>query len=158
MAFGEAWAKLGDRLLGTVEKLGGFLTKDRRNALTQRQVVIGTYREGAVAVDLRAEIVLGERIPPDVEIFLDRLLVGQPYCSDCSSQLEEVFLDHWVPGYSGWRYECRRCETEVAIDGDELQRAAAGAVRRDYLRCWSRYEEEIRCLTGGKPRRFKLPE
>jgi len=157
VAFGEAWAKLGDRLLGAVEKLGGFFAKDRRKVLTQRQVVIGTYREDGIAVDLRAQIVLGERIPPDVEIFLDRVEIGQPYCPDCSSQLEEVFLEHWIPGCSGWRYECRRCETEVAIDGDELRRAAAGAVRREFGSYWSRYQEEIRCLTGGKPRRFKLP-
>jgi len=158
VAFGEAWAKLGDRLLGSVEKLVGFLTKDRRRFLPQREVIVGTYREEGIATDVRAEIVLGERIPPDVEIFLDRIQIGQPYCPDCSSQLEEVFVEHWVPGYSGWHYECRRCGTEIAIDGDELRRAAAGAVRRDYLRYWSRYEEEIQHLTGAKPGRFKLPE
>jgi len=154
VAFGEAWAKLGDRLLGAVEKLGGFLTKDRRNALTQRQVVIGTYREDGVAVDLRAQIVLGERIPPDVEIFLDRVRLKAPYCTGCSRPMssEQAFMAGLVA------YRCDRCGVRIPTSAEDLRRSALGAIRQDFLRYWSRYEEEIRCLTGGKPRRFKLPE
>ena len=158
MAFGEAWAKLGDRLLGTVEKIGAFLTRDRRKLLPQRQVVIGTYQEDGLAVDLRAQIVLGERTPPDVEIFLDRVRLGQPYCPRCSNRLEEVLVDHWIPGYSGTHYECYRCEIETPMDGDDLEGEVFGAIRRDYLRFWSRYDEEIQHLTGGKPKKFKVPE
>jgi len=153
VALGGEWAKLGERLLGTSERIGAFLTKDRRRDLTQREVVIGTYREEGIAADLRAEIILGERTPPDVDIFLDRLRLKDPYCTGCSRPMrsERAFMAGLVA------YCCDSCGVKIPTSAGDLRRDALGAVRRDYLRCWSRYDEEIRHLTGGKPHRWKLP-
>jgi hypothetical protein len=154
MAFGEAWAKLGDRLVGAGEKLVTWLTRDRRRLLPQREVVIGTYEEEGIAADLRAKIVLGEAVPPDPDIFFDRIRLGRPFCGRCSRPLDKIV--HFMAGQVG--YECRGCGVEASKDYVDLKNDALGAVRRDYLSFWSRYQDEIRHLTGGKPRRWKVPD
>jgi len=55
-------------------------------------------------------------------------------------------------------FGCRDCGTEIETDHDTLTNDVLGTVRRDYLSFWSRYQDEIRYLTGGKPRRFKVPD
>ena len=145
MAFGEAWAKLGDRLVGVFEKLASFLSRDRRKLLPQGEVVIGTYREDGIAADLRAKIVLGEAVPPDPDIFFDRIRLGRPFCGSCSRPMASIV--RFMAGQVG--YECRSCGVESSKDYRDLKNDALGAVRRDYLSFWSRYQDEIRHLTGG---------
>lgn len=153
MALGGEWARPTDRILRILQEVGSYFTKDRRKILPQREVIIGAYREDGIAIDLRAEIVLGERTPPDVQIFLDRIRLKDPYCADCSRPMRSKRA--FMAGFVGYR--CDRCEAEFPMGAGDLRRDALGAVRRDYLRYWSRYDEEIRHLTGGKPRRWKLP-
>lgn len=154
MALGEAWAKLGDRLVGTGERLATWVTRDRRKLLPQREVVIGTYREDGIAADLRVKIVLGEAVPPDLDIFFDRIRLGRPFCGSCSRPLDSI--SHFMAGQRG--YDCRSCGVESSKSYRDLKNDALGAVRRDYLSFWSRYQDEIRHLTGGKPRRWKVPQ
>jgi len=154
VAFGEAWAKLGDRLVGAGEKLVTWLTRDRRKLLPQREVVIGTYEQDGIAADLRAKIVLAEAVPPDPDIFFDRIRLGRPFCSGCSRPLDTIV--RFMAGQVG--YECRGCGVESSKDYRDLKNDALGTVRRDYLASWSRYQDEIRHLTGGKARRWKVPD
>jgi hypothetical protein len=144
-------------LLGTLEKIGSFFAKDRRKPLPQRMVVIGTHLDNGLAVALKAQIVLGENTLPDVEIFLDRIHLGEPYCPTCKRPLDKLRAS-WMADCGHIGYECKTCETEIQKFPAALHNDALGAVRRGYLSLWERYENEIRDLTKGKPKKYMLPE
>ncbi len=134
-----------------------WLKKDRRKILPYSEVAIGTYQTNNLTVDIRAKIVLGESAQPNVEIFLDRIEIGKPYCPKCSRP-----LDYWNASFMAdgiqIGYKCNVCKTECEGDRYEVLDDVKGNVRQNYSQYWSQYKREIDLLTRGKPQRYKLEE
>lgn len=141
-----------------VELAAQWLRRDKRKTLPQREVVLGRFaKDERLLADICAEIVLGETRPPAVELFLRRLDLGRPYCPRCSRPLE-TWRAGWMADFAQIGYRCPRCTTEIEGDDGEILDDIRGTVRREYPQYRSRYQQEIRQLTGGRPQKYRLPD
>ena len=131
----------------------------RQSTDEPQDVTIGTYSTDGLAAAIRAQIVHGDRVQPDVDRFLERLSLGDPYCAneDCSRTFSVVqvctavytrTLYKLIEDTTGiWLgYKCYDCGTVIPKSYDTLRRETEGEVRRNYGLYWTKYQEEIRRL------------
>lgn len=76
-----------------------------KKLLPYRDVSIGKYVTSNINVDILAEIILGETITPDIEIFLKRLKLGNPYCPSCQNTYVRSFNDFQIHRLWRWLYK-----------------------------------------------------
>ena len=123
-----------------------------RKKLEVSEVSIGTFQDELLAVGILAKIVLMESSKPGVEVFLNRIRLGDPYCPRCKRSMDKTYLDPRVPfGPTVTGFACRNCSTAREGDIHDLYQDAEGEVRREYDRYWDGYIEVIRDLTHGIP-------
>ncbi len=131
--------------------------RDRRKILPYEETVIGTYQTNDLSVDIRAKIILRESTQPNVEIFLDRIKIGRPYCPNCFRPLD-YWNATWMADGIQMGYKCSVCRTEREGDRHKVLDDAKGEIRKNYSNFWSQYKHEIDSLTKGKPHKYKLKE
>lgn len=129
---------------------------DNLKELPHSRVTIGDISEGVLSVGIRARIVLLENSQPDVDSFLNRIDIGDPYCSNCSKPLD-IKRASWMADGVQIGYKCVDCQTENDRDYFYVLKSAKREVRSNYDSYWSKYQEEINALSGGHPEKYKLP-
>jgi hypothetical protein len=132
------------------------IIEDRRESLPYSHVVIGTLKRGVLAVDVRAEVFLEEKIRPPIGIFADRVSLDDPYCPKCSRPLAPLHAS-WMADGVQIGYQCRSCLTEIRGTRSDVLSEARGEIRRNYEKYWQNYQNAIQELTGGEPHKFRVP-
>ena len=140
---------------GVISALLNWLSKDRRKRLPYQSVDIGKFKQGILVVDIQARIILEEKKQPSAGIFLDRIHLGEAYCSQCLRTLNTLHA-HWMADGIQKGYKCQNCEEEIEVYREDIVKDVKGKVRRDYQQYWDKYRKNIEDITGGKPHKFKL--
>jgi hypothetical protein len=138
----------------TVSKLNS--KEVTKKLLPHRIVSIGTYKTRGLSTDIRANILLNENVIPTVDMFLDRIYEGTPYCTKCDRPLNK-----WNAGqmaaFAQIGYHCTICETQIKGDWSDLRKSIKAEVRKNYDYYWKEYHKQIEELTGGDPEEYELP-
>jgi hypothetical protein len=141
--------------LSTQAQIASQNPQDTRRELPVSEVGIGTFKDSLLAIDILAKVVLGERSKPSIEVFLKRIVLGEPYCPNCSRTLDTT--------HASWRadgvqigYACSNCKREREGKKLDLYKDVQGQVRRNFDAYWQTYTEAVDRLTGGKPEEFKV--
>ncbi|MDI7261584.1 MAG: hypothetical protein QME90_16920 [Thermodesulfobacteriota bacterium] len=132
-----------------------WLKRDRRKALPYDYVTVGTYKIEHLAVDIRAKIVLDEITQPSIDLFLERISTGNPYCPHCQRPLDEDHLD-WMGDFAQIGYTCSECQTKIKRDRMELWNDVQGEVRKRFGVYYETYKSQVHKLTKGKPDKYKI--
>jgi hypothetical protein len=139
-----------------VELLSDVFRRDRRKVLPHPDIVIGSYRKTDLEVAIWAVIHLDETTQPDLEVFLRRVRKGDPFCPHCQRPLDE-WRASWMEDFGQIGYQCRDCRTQIRGDAAALLDELRREVRKDFLSYWTRYQEKLGLMTGGKHHKYKLP-
>jgi hypothetical protein len=131
-------------------------TVQKKIKLPHSQVSIGTLKTNLLAVDILADVKLEERIQPDVQNFLNRLHLGDPFCPKCSRPLEK-WNAGWQADFAQIGYTCSACNTEIRGDRDFFLGEVHAQVRPKYDEYWKTYKKKFDELTGGHPEGFLYP-
>jgi hypothetical protein len=129
--------------------------QDTRKKLPVSEVTIGTFKDPLLAIDILAEVILEERSKPGIEVFLERIVLREPYCPHCSRTLDTTHAS-WVADGVQTGYRCSDCKTDREGTVLNLYKDVQGEVRRNFETYWQTYTEAIHRLTGGKPERFRV--
>ena len=147
------------RILNTEESNGSYrktITIDGKRILQYSKVKIGEYSRENLKVDILAKINLDNKVRPEIPLFLERVIVGDPYCSHCSRNLDSLHAI-WMADGVQIGYKCTDCQTEIKRDRNELVDDAKAEVRKNFDQMWVLYCNEIKRITKGKPNRYVLP-
>jgi hypothetical protein len=128
---------------------------EAKKVLPNRQVSIGTLRTKELAVSMQAEIILEEQIRPDIENFLKRIDIGEPYCPECSRPLEELKTS-WMADYAQIGYKCLSCNTQRTGTRIDLLKDVVALIRSRYDYYWDIYSKKIQLLTNGNPHEYTV--
>lgn len=131
-------------------------TKPQKEKLPHRNIIIGTYKSKLLSSDIRAKIFLNEKIKPNVDVFLDRVFEGNPFCTKCLRPLD-IWSGNYITDIGQIGYKCSSCKTEIEEDFENLRKSIKSLIRRDYDKYWDEYQKQIKDLTGGKPELFETP-
>lgn len=128
--------------------------QNARKKLPVSEITIGTYKESLLAIDILAEVILEEKSKPGIEVFLERIVLRQPYCPNCSRTLDTTHAS-WKADGVQTGYRCSKCNTERKGTVSDLYKDVQGEVRRNFEMYWQTYTEAIHRLTGRKPGEFR---
>jgi len=126
-----------------------------RKKLPVSEITIGTYKEPSLAIDILAEVILEEKSKPDIEVFLKRIVLREPYCPNCLRTLDTTHAS-WMADGVQTGYKCSKCNNEREGTVLDLYKDVHGEVRRNFETYWQTYTEAIHRLTGGKPGEFRV--
>ena len=130
------------------------ITKSKK-VLPYRQISIGSLKTDKMAVDIQAKIVLEEQVKPDIENFMTRIDLGNPYCPERSRPLDEWKTD-WMANFSQIGYKCLNCHTQRKGDGLAVLYDVYALIRSNYDHYWNVYAENVKQMTGGNPSEFSI--
>lgn len=128
----------------------------QKRSLPYRQVSVGTYSGQHFDVDVQADIVLGEQVPPSPDVFLKRVHHCDPYCRTCGATAR-VKRASWMADGRPIGYECRECGWVENLAPPDLSHNVDGFVRRTFASIWESYSKQVFELTGGHPDDYTLP-
>jgi uncharacterized protein YneF (UPF0154 family) len=131
--------------------------KSTKPKVPHKEITIGTYRKIFLSSDIRAEILITEKIKPSVDDFLDRIREGDPFCSQCSRPLD-ILNANYLANFAQIGYKCTNCETQIKGNWEDLRKGIKGEVRKNYDSYWQEYKKQIQEFTNGKSEEFELPE
>lgn len=131
--------------------------KTSKKMLPYSDITIGNYKTQDISVDIRAKIILGELNKPSVDIFLDRVKKGDPFCPQCSRPMDYWKLS-WMANFAQIGYQCLNCKIQHKGDYEDVFNDIKGEVRKNYDSYWLIYMNEIDKLIKGKPEDFQLPK
>ena len=106
---------------------------DTRKPLPYSKVVIGSFKDRVLTVDILAEVILQETAQPGVEVFLTRIDIGKPYCPICSRPLDTQHAS-WMADGVQIGYECHSCHTQRKGHEYDIFNDVQGQIRRRGLR------------------------
>ena len=129
---------------------------DNLKELPSSDITIGNISDDFLSVGIRAKIVLMENSQPDIDSFVSRINIGDPFCSICSKPLD-IMHGSWMSDGVQIGFNCDDCLKEYRGNYSSIRKKARGEVRRNYEKYWSKYQQEINSLTGGRADRYKLP-
>lgn len=130
---------------------------DGKRILQYSKVKIGEYSRENLKVDILAKIYLDNEVRPEIPLFLERVRIGDPYCPNCSRNLDYLRAS-WMADGVQIGYKCINCETETKRDCKELIDDAKAEVRKNFDKTWLLYRDEIKRVTKGKPHKCVLPK
>jgi hypothetical protein len=113
-----------------------------KKALPYRDMSVGTFKTSDIEVDIQAKIILEEQIKPDIENFLKRIDIGNPYCPKCSRPLDE-WKSNWEANFAQIGYKCSSCNTQREGDTLALLYDIHGLIRSDYDSYWNIYSKKF---------------
>jgi len=123
-------------------------------------VTVGVHEHGYLRSAIRAKAIRGERGQPDIEVFLERVSYGVPYCSDCARKLYPARASRMADGVQ-YGYRCNSCHAD---EGEEIERTPQdllidikAKVRIDYDSFWKTYKEEVRKHFSSGLEDYKFP-
>jgi len=131
--------------------------KPIKKILPYNEIVIGTYKTEILCSDIRAKIFLNESLKPNVDVFLERIHEGDPFCSQCSRPLDD-WNASYMADFAQIGYKCKTCNTQIEGDWKALRNIIKGEVRKNYDKYWLGYKTQIDELTGGKPEEYEIPK
>ncbi|MGO9691815.1 MAG: hypothetical protein ACLP2X_25210, partial [Syntrophobacteraceae bacterium] len=126
--------------------------------LPYSHVSIGKYTtvDDHITVDIQAKIMLNDKVQPDIQNFLNRLALGDPYCHSCNRPIDmKPFNPIRLPGYNF--HQCSPCNWRRNGTWFDLRNDVYAKIRSDYGHYWEVYQAKIREMTGGKPDAYTLP-
>jgi len=130
--------------------------EDRRQTLPYKEVIIGTYVIKDLAnVSIKANILLIEQTKPNVDIFVQRISISEPYCKKCEEPMVPLVVEVMLTGKQ-IGYQCEKHNIKIKKIKADILNEVIGEVRRNYNRYWEKYKDEISALTNGDPKKFKL--
>jgi hypothetical protein len=128
----------------------------KKQKLPHSKVSIGTLTFDKLAVDILTEVKLEEHTQPDVQNFLNRLHLGDPFCPKCSRPLER-WNEGWQEDFAQIGYTCIFCRTLATGNSDFVLSEVHAEVRKNYDKYWNTYKKKFDELTGGHPDGFIYP-
>lgn len=128
-----------------------------KKKLPYSEITIGNYSTQDICADIRAKIILDELHQPSVDIFLDRIRIGDPFCPKCSRPMD-YWRATWMADFAQIGYQCFNCGVKHKGDFGDLLNDIKGEVRRNYKKYWDKYKIEINKMTKGKPEDYQLPK
>ena len=131
-------------------------TIDGKKILQYSKVKIGEYSRENLKVDILAKINLDNEVQPEIPLFLERVIIGDPYCPRCSRNLDYLHAS-WMADGVQIGYKCINCGTEISRKREELVDDAKAEVRKKFNETWLLYSKEIKKITKGKPHKYVLP-
>jgi len=148
------WLIKSKGLKKLIERICFWCEKSRKKLLSNTEVVIGTYSIPDLKVDIKAKIILIDNIKPDIEIFLDRVSMGRPYCPKCLRPLD-ILRASWMANGMQIGYKCKECKTKIRKTDSDIYSEIYSLIRRDYDKYWSTYQRKISEMTKGKPMEYR---
>jgi hypothetical protein len=123
-----------------------------KKVLPYEHVSIGKYSttDKRIDVDIQAKIMLNDKVQPDIQNFLNRIALGDPYCHKCSRPIDMLT-------FKAGAFRCAACNWEKDGGWSDLKKGVHAKIRSDYDHYWEVYQARIREMTGGKPEAFTLP-
>lgn len=146
-------------ILNTEESNNSYrktITIDGKRILQYSKVKIGEYSRENLKVDILAKINLDNEVQPEIPLFLERVIIGDPYCPHCSRNLDYLHAS-WMADGVQIGYKCINCETEIKRDRKKLVDDAKAEVRKNFDETWVLYRNEIKRITKCKPHKYVLP-
>jgi hypothetical protein len=125
----------------------------KKEKLPYSQLSIGNLTFDILSVDILADIKLEERNQPDIQNFLIRLHLGDPYCPKCSRPLDK-WNAGWQVDFAQIGYACSTCGTRAKGDSNFVLSEIHAKVRSNYDTYWKTYKNKFDELTGGHPEDF----
>jgi len=147
-------------ILNTEESTNSYrktTTIDGKKILQYSKVKIGEYSRGNLKVDILAKINLENEVQPDIPLFLERVIIGDPYCLKCSRNLDYLHAS-WMADGIQIGYKCINCNTGIKRNREELVDDAKAEVRKNFDKTWVLYRDEIKRITKGKPHKCVIPQ
>jgi len=135
---------------------GSLTSAPKKEVLPYSSISLDTFLSDYLCVDIQAKIVLGETIDPSVDIFLERVQIGDPFCPKCNTPLD-IKRASWMADGVQTGYLCKKCNTEDNRDYFELLRDVKGFVRSNFSSMWALYTKKIADLTGNRQDKYCLP-
>jgi hypothetical protein len=134
-----------------------MITIEGKRILQYSKVKIGEYSCNNLKLDILAKINLDNEVKPEIPLFLERIIIGDPYCPLCSSNLDYLRAS-WKADYVQIGYKCKNCQAEIEKDRQDLINDAKAEVRKNFDEVWVLYCNEIKRITKGKPHKYVLPK
>ena len=156
IAFGVAGILIGAWRVISSSRSQSIEKHTNLKELPASEVTVGNLTDGFLSVGIRAKIVLMENSQPDIDSFLSRIKIGDPFCSICSEPLN-VVSGSWMSDGMQAGFNCNDCEKEYSGSYSSVRKKARGEVRRNYDKYWSKYQEKINSLTGGRADKYISP-
>lgn len=135
------------------EKLDAFLGK---KVLTVDKVNIGQYEDKHLAVAIMAEISLTDEFQPDIEEFIKRISIGDPFCPKCKRPLD-IYRTSWQAGGYPDGFQCEECNTKRQGLKSDIMKDVIKEIRLNDKDYWEKYHTEIDKLIKGNPQKYRLP-
>ena len=129
-------------------------TKEKKE-LPYQYLTIGQYKTENICSDIRASIKLSEKVKPNVDVFLDRVFEGEPYCPKCFRPMDK-WNAGWQADFAQIGYFCEKCNIKHKGNWEDVRNDIKGIVRKDYDRYWDNYRKQLSELTDNKPENYKL--
>lgn len=128
-----------------------------KKKLPYSEVTIGNYKTQDICADIRAKIILDESHQPAVDLFLDRIRKGEPFCPECSRPMD-YWKATWMADFAQIGYQCFNCDIKHKGNYEDLLNDIKGEVRKNYEKYWDIYKGENNKLTKGNPEDYQLPK
>lgn len=115
---------------------------DNDPELPHKTVTIDVIKYDCFSCSILAKVVVGENRKPDVENFLNRISIGNPYCPDCQIELDTIHASWKVEG-TQTGYRCSSCRNEIKGNHSEVLNDARSRIRKLYDLRWEIYKDKI---------------
>ena len=122
---------------------------DKRRVPTKSRVSIGTLTKPDLSVDILAEVNFEDQSQPDIQIFLECISLGDPYCPECSRPLNKIHGDWMINGIQVG-YACPKCGSEIDLNYSDLKKDVKAEVRRNFDNYWPGHVERVKALNVAK--------
>lgn len=144
------------RILLSTEKSENIGNVKQKKILSVNQVNIGQYKDENLAVAIIAEINLTDEIQPNIEDFIKRVSIGEPFCPQCLRPLD-IYHTSWQVDGSPDGFQCEECNTKRQGLKSDIIKDIIKEIRFNYKEYYEKYHSEIDKLTKGKPQQYNLP-
>jgi len=143
------------KIVGLVHSIFNWQTKDKRKKLPYDKVQIGEHKSENINCAISVRIFLEENTQPPIDEFLKRINFAKPYCPKCGLELSWIYDSGGIDVFQ-IGYECKKCKTKMKGTKKELIKVLRAIVRKNYDEFWSRYRSQIKILTKGKEKKYRL--
>ncbi len=141
----------------TIDDNSQIVNKSNKIILPYSEITIGSYTTKDLCADIRAKIILDESNKPSIDIFLDRIRKGDPFCPNCLRPMDYLRAS-WMADGVQIGYQCKNCGIQHKGDFEDVLNDIKGEVRRNYENYWNTYKTEFDKLIKSNPIDYQLPK